>query len=172
MMSVMADNRAYVVPTMVNELKDSSTLASSYLAYLPRDLQQACTATIEAIELAPASSRRSVYRSFQQDVKALHNSGVRLMVGTDTPNPCIVPGFSVHAELVELVRAGLTPFEALRAATTTPRAVLQVRDNDVVLLDANPIDDISRTSNIAGLFMRGRWFTRDELARRLASLNN
>jgi len=49
--------------------------------------------------------------------KALQEAGVTLLVGTDTAAPCAIPGFSVHDELEELVAAGLTPYDALRAAT-------------------------------------------------------
>jgi hypothetical protein len=169
MMQTLAETGAYVVPTMVNELKDSSNLTSRGFEYLPKGLQDACRSTIEMIVAAPAASRNSVYQSFRHDVKALRAAGVRLMVGTDIPNACLIPGYSVHDELKQLVDAGLTPAEALRAATTTPRSFFGVKDNDVVLLDGNPLNDIGNTARIAGVFMRGRWLDRDTLQNKLTA---
>jgi imidazolonepropionase-like amidohydrolase len=58
-------------------------------------------------------------------VKGLRDGGVRMMAGTDTPVPSVVPGFSLHDELRELVAAGLTPYEALRTATANPAEFLR-----------------------------------------------
>ena len=76
--------------------------------------------------------------------KALQNAGVKLLVGTDTPAPCVIPGFSVGAELGELVNAGLTSYQALRAATVNAGEFLGNDRGraDLVLLRANPLDDI------------------------------
>jgi hypothetical protein len=162
--------RAYVVPTMVNELKDSANLRHPYLKYLPQDLQKACTETIAMIESGGHESRRSVYKSFQQDVKQLYQSGIQLMAGTDAPNACLVPGFSLHAELEQLVAAGLSPIDALRTATTIPRDFLAARNNDVVLLSGDPLKDIRNTQKISGVVVRRRLLGAAELQQMLKSL--
>jgi imidazolonepropionase-like amidohydrolase len=95
------------------------------------------------------------------------------MTGTDAIIPGIVPGFAVHRELKELVEVGLTPFEALRTSTTAPfeylgeidkAGTIEVgKNSDLVLLDQNPLEDISGTSKVAGVLMRGRWIAKDEI---------
>jgi imidazolonepropionase-like amidohydrolase len=78
-----------------------------------------------------------------------------------------VPGFSLHAELRDLVAAGLTPYEALVTATRSPAEFLRRSDvagtvargkrAELVLLDANPLVDIAATRGIAGVKVKGRW---------------
>jgi len=91
-----------------------------------------------------------------------------------TPN---VPGFSAHDELADLVAAGLTPFQALRAATANAadflgpgaqQGVVAVGQNaDLVLLDANPLENIANSRRIAGVVLRGRWLSRSDIERML-----
>ena len=96
-------------------------------------------------------------------VDALDEGGVPILVGTDAPNPFVVPGFAVHEELQRLVEAGLTPFDALSAATRRAAEFLGVLDvvgtvepgkqADLLLLEANPLEDISSTQKIAGVMV-------------------
>jgi adenine deaminase len=102
-----------------------------------------------------------------------------VLVGTDTPTPLVLPGFSVRDELGNLVDAGFTPYEALSAATAAPAryfdrggdfgVVAAGARADLLLLDANPLEDVSRVSRLAGVAVRGRWFTRVELDALLAN---
>jgi imidazolonepropionase-like amidohydrolase len=113
-------------------------------------------------------------------VREFQAEGVRLLIGTDAMNTGVVPGFSTHDELGELVAAGLTPFEALRAATanaaefigaTDQRGEIAVGQNaDLVLLDANPLESIANTRRIAGVMLRGQWLSRSDIARMLEKL--
>lgn len=116
----------------------------------------------------------------QKLTKAFDSAGVKLVVGTDGLNTGIVPGWSAHDELQELVDAGLSPYHALRAATANASAFLgsspcigHVRAGcvaDLLLLDANPLSSIGNTRRIAGVMVRGRWLSRQELDRLLESL--
>ena len=100
-------------------------------------------------------------------VKALDEQGAMLLAGTDTPNPFVVPGVSIHRELDLLVRAGLTPKEALAAATREAAVFVgQEREwgtieagkrADLVLLDANPLESIGATTTISRVMVRGRF---------------
>ncbi|CAN5395682.1 hypothetical protein BH11MYX1_BH11MYX1_53210 [soil metagenome] len=105
-------------------------------------------------------------------VKQLAEAGGLLMAGTDTPNPYVVPGPSLHQELGMLAAAGLSPYNALRTATSTPAAFLgDPRDGriaigahaDLVLLDADPLADIPNVDKIAGVMVRGRWLAPKDL---------
>jgi Amidohydrolase family len=120
------------------------------------------------------------YQLLRKLVAAFRAEGVRLLIGTDAMNTGVVPGFSTHDELGELVAAGLTPFEALRAATASAaeflaangqRGVVAVGQNaDLLLLDANPLDTIANSRRIAGVMLRGQWFSRSDIARMLDGL--
>ena len=109
-------------------------------------------------------------------VKGLRDAGVRLLAGTDTPVPAVVPGFSLHDELRELVAAGLTPYEALRTATANPPEFLRTdkfgtlavgKAADLILVDDNPLKDVRNASRRTGVMTRGRWYGEDELTRML-----
>lgn len=110
------------------------------------------------------------YRLLEKMVREFQARGVRLLVGTDAMNTGVVPGFSVHDELADLVAAGLTPFEALRAATANAVDFLGAQEQraDFVLLDANPLEDIANSRRIAGVMLRGRWISRSEIAEMLS----
>lgn len=113
-------------------------------------------------------------------VRALHEAGAGLLVGTDTPNPFVVPGVSVHEELTRLVAAGLQPEDALAAATREAARFLGVLEEvgtveagkraDFVLLGANPLEEIGNTRRIEGVMARGTWLSRAELDATLAEV--
>ena len=114
-------------------------------------------------------------------VNAMHRAGVSFLAGTDTPpGVYIFPGFSLHEELQRFVAAGFTPMEALQTATLNPAKFLGMDDRlgtvekgkfaDLVLLDANPLDDIRNTQKIAGVVVNGRYFSRAELDKMLANV--
>jgi imidazolonepropionase-like amidohydrolase len=102
------------------------------------------------------------------------------LIGTDAFNTEVVPGWSTHDELQELVEAGLSPYSALRAATANASAFLGASPSighvragcvaDLLMLDANPLGDIGNTRRIAGVMLRGRWLSRHELNQILGSL--
>ena len=106
-------------------------------------------------------------------VRQMHAAGVNFMAGTDSPNPSILPGFSLHEELQLLVSAGFTPMEALQAATQNPARYLNRESElgaievgklaDMVLLNANPLDDISNTQSIWAVVQDGRYLDRPAL---------
>ena len=106
-------------------------------------------------------------------VAGLREGGVRMIAGTDATNPIQVPGVSLHEELAELVQAGLTPYQALWTSTRNPAlflgrgkvagAITPGRFAELVLLDANPLDDIRNTTRIAGVMLHGNWFDHERI---------
>ena len=116
-----------------------------------------------------------------EDAGALHRAGVLLMAGTDAMGfPRIAPGASLHHELRLLIESGLSPDEAMRAATVAPAAFL-VKDEefgtvaagqraDLLLVDGNPLQDIGYLAQPVGVMARGRWFPREQLEQMLATL--
>ena len=103
-----------------------------------------------------------------------------LLAGTDVGVPLQVPGISLHVELGRLVEAGLTPLEALQAATLNPAGVLELADSlgtvepgklaDLVLLDGNPLEDIRNTRKILAVVADGRLSRRADLDQLLAGV--
>ncbi len=114
-------------------------------------------------------------------VKAFKAAGVPIVAGTDTLTSGVVAGFSLPDELELLVRAGLTPEEALASATRLPAVWLGVDGDrgtvevgkraDLVLLDADPLVDVANTRKISGVFLSGRWVARARLNAMLADLS-
>ena len=115
----------------------------------------------------------------QRFVKALHDAGARLLLGTDTGSggsgdPA---GFALHDELRLLVEAGLSPYEALKAGTRDAAEFLgQLGDwgtvtvgrrADLLLLDGNPLEDTANASRSVGVMLRGRWLPDVELRKLL-----
>lgn len=113
-------------------------------------------------------------------IKALYDAGVPFLLGSDAPQLWNVPGFSTHRELAALVAAGLTPYQALRTGTVNVAKYLKedgrsgvVRSGaraDLMLLDANPLQDIANSMRINGVVVNGRWIGPAERERRLAQL--
>jgi imidazolonepropionase-like amidohydrolase len=132
----------------------------------------------------PATAREQIRTDFETLQRplttAIHEHGGKLMTGTDSLFPGLVAGFSLQRELKELVDVGLTPYEALRTSTTAPYEYLGESERagtievgkhtDLLLLEANPLDDISAASRIIGVLVRGRWVGKEEIDRRMEAL--
>jgi len=124
----------------------------------------------------------ALYGVLEKLVRGFQVEGVRMLVGTDAMNTGVVPGFSAHDELADLVTAGLTPFQALRAATANAAEFLDTRGQrgvvaagqnaDLVLLDANPLENIANSRRIAGVVLRGRWLSRSDIGKMLEELRH
>ena len=101
------------------------------------------------------------------------------MAGSDTPEWFLGYGFSLHRELESLVAAGLTPYQALAAATRNPAEFLHALSEwgtieagkraDLVLLSANPLEDIRNTTKIEGVSIGGRWLASAECRKMIES---
>jgi len=126
-------------------------------------------------------TRRRFVEKELEVVKAMHKAGIPFLAGTDTPpGVSVFPGFSLHQELQRFVAAGFTPLEALQTATSNPAKFLGTQDRlgsiekgklaDLVLLDANPLEDIRNTQKIAGVVVNGRYLSRTDLDKMLAGV--
>ena len=113
-------------------------------------------------------------------IKALDDADAGVLLGADTPQIMQVPGWATHGELKALVASGLSPYRALRAGTinvaqffgTTDRTgtVAAGKEASLVLVDANPLDDVANMAKISGVMVRGRWITAAERDQMLAKL--
>ncbi len=122
---------------------------------------------------APEGWEKTMQQIYGKEVELvgkMRRAGVEFLAGTDTLNPFCFPGFSLHDELGRLVGAGLTPLEALQTATINPARFLGREKElgtiepgklaDVVLLDANPLQDIGNTKTIRAVVANGRCYNR------------
>jgi hypothetical protein len=122
--------------------------------------------------------RKRAFEKSLELVNAMHRAGVPILAGTDVLNPFCFPGFSLHDELVLLVKAGLSPMAALQTATRNPAIFMGKENNmgtvekgklaDLLLLDANPLADIANTKKINAVVFGGRLFDRNSLHQMLA----
>jgi imidazolonepropionase-like amidohydrolase len=122
------------------------------------------------------------YTDFMQKLaRILHERGVTLVAGTDAMGyPLVTPGSSLHRELELLVGSGITPLDAIRSATIEPARFLmrpmefgriapRLRA-DLLLVEGNPLEDITRLREPVGVMARGHWYPRVELQRLLTGL--
>ena len=112
-------------------------------------------------------------QNWAQMVKGMNKAGVPLMVGTDLTVPGIIPGYSVHEEMAIWQEVGIAPADVLRSATIVPvrfmgldkrlGTIAEGKTASMVLVKANPLDDIRNAEKIEGVFLRGRYFSRNDL---------
>ena len=163
-------NHTVVDPTLVawNPVIDPAAKSDPRLRYVAASVKVPEQPTSDA----DLREMRDTLAELRQVVRQMHRDGVTLVAGTDIAGTRI-PGFTLHGELANFVECGLTPLEAIRAATLTP-AIVTHRDKDLgtievgkiadlVLLDANPLDDIHNTERIAAVIANGRLFRRADL---------
>jgi len=149
----------------------TSWLSDPRMRYVARSVKEA------ARRAPPLSAEdlpvvRRTLAAYGEVLGALNRSGVTLLAGTDLAGARI-PGFTLHDELVTMVDAGLTPLQALRAATLNPAKILKKTDDfgsvaagkvaDLVMLDANPLTDIRNTQRIAAVVLSGKLLRRADL---------
>jgi len=118
--------------------------------------------------------RRTLFARYQRLTGLLQKAGVPLLCGTDSPEPQVTPGYSLHQELEMLVESGLTPAEALRSATLTNALALREEKTigsieagkyaDMVLLKANPLEDIRNTREIEFVVRSGELLSPADLS--------
>jgi imidazolonepropionase-like amidohydrolase len=133
-----------------------------------------------ATKLADSSVQKGLMEKSEHVVGEMQVAGVTILAGTDTAAPFVYPGFSLHEELALLVHAGLTPMQALEAATSraaefmgksaTQGTIEKGKVADLVLLDADPLADIHNTSRIRAVVIRGRLLDRAALDELLSSV--
>ncbi|MDX2412637.1 MAG: amidohydrolase family protein [Woeseiaceae bacterium] len=144
------------------------------LARIPNEVRQDWA--VSAVQLATNPSEE--FNRFAEWslflVKRMHAAGVPISAGTDTPIFLSVPGFSLHSELEFLVQAGLSPLDALKAATVRPAEYFSLQNKmgtidvgrvaDLVLLDANPLENIANTRSVSAVVTKGRFMTSNDLS--------
>ena len=151
---------------------DTSAFADPRMRYVARSFKEAARKRPPPISTARLPEARRTYEEFRQTVGQMHRAGVMLLAGSDVADARI-PGFLLQEELVALVDAGLRPIDAIRAATLNPAkamgkekefgSVTAGKVADLVLLDANPLDDIRNAQRISAVVLAGKLLRRADL---------
>lgn len=182
--SEFVDNCTWQVPTLVWDIAaanvDNPAIADDpRMKYVPRSVAKAwdpakLSQETGAEQLAQAKKLTAHY---VQLVDLMRRAGVMMMAGTDSPDPYVFPGFSLHDELQLLVKSGLSNMQALQAATFYPALFMTKLDRygvvetghaaDLVVLDEDPLQDIANTKKISAVVLGGRYFGRAELDKML-----
>lgn len=163
-LELVAASGAFVTPTLT---VIASASGSSSGADLAQDSSLADYLTPDQLRTLqqPFANGTARYPSAKVAVQALHRAGVPILAGSDTPNPGTAHGISLHQELELLVEAGLDPVEALVAATSRPANTYNLSDRgriapglraDILLVEGNPIRDITATRNLVTVWKDGR----------------
>jgi hypothetical protein len=176
----LAKNSTWQVPTLVwtqanSHIDDAELESDPRLKYVPASVRAQWDPAKLRKDTSPAELTLLKAEAARQVelVKTMHDAGVPFMTGSDGPDPYVFPGFSLHDELEWLIKSGFTTLQALRAATFNPALFLGQEQThglvepkhgaDLVLLDANPIDDIGNTRKIFGVVANGKYYSRKDL---------
>jgi len=186
-------NGTWQVPTLVTlrsfaYLRETDPSRNALMRYVPKKMKESMQNLFDMYfknrkeeEWAIA---KKVYEKDLEMVGAMHRAGVGLLAGSDAAilagSYSAVAGFDLHEELVQLVRAGLTPMEALQAATLNPARFLGKLDDqgtvekgklaDLVLLEGNPLQDINNTKKINAVIVGGKLIAKSDLEAMLAKV--
>jgi imidazolonepropionase-like amidohydrolase len=182
--ALLAKNHTWQCPTLVWEcggnLLDATDFASdTRVKYVPaswkdKTWKRFTTEITSGYGSDDLATRKKFIEKELEVVGMLHKAGVPFLAGTDTPAGVhIFPGFSLHEELQRFVAAGFTPLEALQTATLNPAQFFGMEEQlgtvekgkfaDLVLLSANPLEDIANTQKISAVILNGRFFSQKEL---------
>jgi imidazolonepropionase-like amidohydrolase len=179
-----AKNGTWEVPTFPLFLRRSGDAAllerDARLEYIPtleREIWKRYSTARQSWTSQQSAAAQNEQERALQVVRTMHSAGVEFMAGTDVGNEYIYAGFSLHDDLVMFVRAGFTPMEALQTATRNPAKFLGLLDSlgtiekgkfaDLILLEANPLEDINSTRRINAVVVNGRYLPKETLQKML-----
>lgn len=183
-------NRTWQAPTLIllrNDAypgRETDSAGDALLKFVPRGIAEKWKRVrLIQDQLFRASDfelREKLLAQSMRVVAQMQSSGVPILAGTDSAAPYIIPGFALHQELTLLVKAGLSPMQALQAATKNPADFLGKlqtegtigvgKTADLLLLDANPLEDIHNTQKIQAVILRGKLLERKDLDALLESV--
>jgi imidazolonepropionase-like amidohydrolase len=175
--AILAKNQTWQCPTLVWERGDFRK--DDRVKYVPaawknKTWKRFTEEITQGYGTDDLATRKKFIEKELEVVAMLHKAGVPLLAGTDTPAGVhIFPGYSLHEELQRFVAAGLTPLEALQTATINPARFFGMEEQtgtiekgkfaDLVLLSANPVEDIANTQKIAAVILNGQYIRRADL---------
>lgn len=176
--SVLAKSKMWLCPTFtvlraLGSLNDTTFTNDKRMTYLPGYILTMWDQQTKWFDESGLKDSKERFLFELKLIGEMNKRGVKLLSGTDFPNPYVFPGFSLHDELSLMVNGGLSSLEALKAATLNA-AIFMNRENDfgsveagkiasLVLLNKNPLENIENTKSIEAVILRGRVFDRARL---------
>jgi hypothetical protein len=181
----LSDNNTWQVPALISaqtmaSMGDTALMVDPRLKYVPVSVRREWELESLRMRTSPDALEHTKKQSARELELAntMRRAGVQFMAGSDGREPYVFPGFSLHAELEWLVKVGFSPTQALQSATLDPALFLAKLDKfgvveaghaaDLVLLEANPLEDIRNTSKIAAVVVAGKYHSRQDLDKMLA----
>ena len=180
---------AWIVPTMLvwETLQGPVTLESrtsfSELQYLPAAQIAQWTKALETRLKNPqfnAAQAKLHIDNRNKILKALQAGGVRILLGSDAPQQFNVPGFSIHREMKSMADAGIGTYAIVKSGTADVGEYFKAQDSfgtvatgqraDLILVDANPLQNLANMEKRSGVMIRGRWLPAAEIDARLAKI--
>ncbi|MEL6108913.1 MAG: amidohydrolase family protein [Planctomycetota bacterium] len=167
LVDTVRESGMFVVPTMAVIANSSDSNSTDWIREDASLEPLLTTANITNLTTSfpKMPGNRNSNERLRRNVKRLYDAGVPILAGTDSPNPGTVHGASMHHELRLLVDAGLTPIDALRAATSLPAKAFGLSDRgsirpklraDLLLIDGDPTRKIETLARIVGVWKNGR----------------
>jgi imidazolonepropionase-like amidohydrolase len=176
----------WIIPTLVvwETLRGPVTLHSRTtlpeLRYMPRATTEQWTTSLEKRlndpQFNPVEAKQYVDNRLRI-LSTLHAAAVGILLGSDAPQQFNVPGFSIHREMKRMTDAGMTAYDIIKSGTSNVGRHFKAHDAfgtiavgqraDVILLEANPLEDLAHIQRQAGVMVRGRWLPRADIQTRL-----
>ena len=178
LVDVMVKNETYFCPTHITKRYEASVYNETFLKddklkYIPSMIYNIWKDDVAGTRKRNQKTVTDFYKKGLELTGLAHKKGLKILAGTDSYDPYSFPGFSLHNELQELVKAGLSPAEVLATATINPAEYFSVSNDygtlekgkiaDIILLNKNPLNNIKNTTSIATLFFNGNVYHRNEL---------
>ena len=183
LVDVMVKNETYFCPTHITRKYEAFTnneafLNDANLKYIPHLVSLIWKDDVSGMkEYAEQEGNQEYLNEFYTKGLELtglaHKKGVRILAGTDSYDPYSFPGISLHSELEELVKAGLSPSEALACATINPSeyflaskdygTIEEGKIADLLILNKNPLIDIKNTTSMEFLFFNGNMYNKEDI---------
>ena len=187
-LAVLAKNQTWQIPTLalntglISRHFEDPEWQETFV-YLPDSIQQLWTKGVASMKDRALTEFNKTYSDWMFNMLGrVHKADIPIMAGTDCPIFFLTPGRSLHQELQMLVKAGLSPLEALKTATYNPakyfnleKELGSIKTNhwaDLLLLDANPLENISNTLAIQAVFRQGTYYDRTSLNQLLEDLKS
>lgn len=184
-LATLAENETWQIPTIAlvasgeNRHYDRESWRAHF-KYLPEPVRTEWNEAAAESSSEPTSESSMIFANWAYGmIGQLKEADVDIMAGTDTPIALLTPGYSLHEELKLLVKSGLTPLETIEAATVRPAQYFGLEDElgtvgegkraDLILLDANPLEDIENTTAIRAVMKNGQLHDRAALDKMLES---
>jgi imidazolonepropionase-like amidohydrolase len=186
-LQALADNEVWQIPTLTLSraaLYIPFTRADwkTSMTYLPPAMEKQWLEGISNFASTGISDDQKLYRAWYFDeISKIHEAGIPMMAGTDCPIFFLTPGLSLHEELVNLEAAGIPTDEVLKTATINPAIYFEMEEElgrvkagylaDLVLLNANPLQQIRNTQKISAVIKHGALYNREALDAKLEALD-